>query len=156
MIYKTALSVANAIYDAYKGTKTVYFTKVRHGLEKPCFFVRVISTSYKRQIAGFFLISQRVQIRYIPKKEDYSNEECMEVEYDLMQLLEQIPFADEVSDKGVVTRFNGEIRGINLNSLDIDGELIFNVEYVFRVYSKSEKYLMQTLATNAKPKLLGG
>ena len=154
MIYRTALSVANAIDSHYKGSREIHFSKVKQGLIKPCFFVRVISTSWKRQIAGFFLINQRLEVRFIPKSEDEYEEEIMEAEYHLMRILEELPFISKVdSETGEVEDYDGLIRGINISTVDNDGELILTVEYKFRVYIEHEKYLMETLTVDAKPKL---
>lgn len=154
MIYRTALSVANAIDSHYKGSREIHFSKVKQGLIKPCFFVRVISTSWKRQIAGFFLINQRLEVRFIPQSEDEYEEEIMEAEYHLMQILEELPFISKVDSKtGEIEGYDGSIRGINISTVDNDGELIFIVEYKFRVYIEHEKDLMETLTVDAKPKL---
>ena len=154
MIYRTALSVANAIDSHYKGNREIHFSKVKQGLIKPCFFVRVISTSWKRQIAGFFLINQRLEVRFIPQSEDEYEEEIMETEYHLMQILEELPFISKVDSKtGEIEGYDGSIRGINISTVDNDGELIFIVEYKFRVYIEHEKDLMGTLTVDAKPKL---
>ena len=154
MIYRTALSVANAIDSHYKGSREIHFSKVKQGLIKPCFFVRVISTSWKRQIAGFFLINQRLEVRFIPKSEDEYEEEIMEAEYHLMRILEELPFISKVdSETGEVEDYDGLIRGINISTVDNDGELILTVEYKFRVYIEHEKDLMETLTVDAKPKL---
>ena len=154
MIYRTALSVANAIDSHYKGNREIHFSKVKQGLIKPCFFVRVISTSWKRQISDFFLINQRLEVRFIPKSEDEYEEEIMEAEYHLMQILEELPFISKVNDStGEIEGYDGSIRGINISTVDNDGELIFIVEYKFRVYIEHEKDLMETLTVDAKPKL---
>lgn len=154
MIYRTALSVANAIDSHYKGSREIHFSKVKQGLIKPCFFVRVISTSWKRQISDFFLINQRLEVRFIPKSEDEYEEEIMETEYHLMQILEELPFISKVNDStGEIEGYDGSIRGINISTVDNDGELIFIVEYKFRVYIEHEKDLMETLTVDAKPKL---
>ena len=154
MIYRTALSVANAIDNHYKGSRKIHFSKVKQGLIKPCFFVRVISTSWKRQISDFFLINQRLEVRFIPKSEDEYEEEIMETEYHLMQILEELPFISKVNDStGEIEGYDGSIRGINISTVDNDGELIFIVEYKFRVYIEHEKDLMETLTVDAKPKL---
>lgn len=154
MIYRTALSVANAIDSHYKGSREIHFSKVKQGLIKPCFFVRVISTSWKRQISDFFLINQRLEVRFIPKSEDEYEEEIMEAEYHLMQILEELPFISKVNDStGEIEGYDGSIRGINISTVDNDGELIFIVEYKFRVYIEHEKDLMETLTVDAKPKL---
>ena len=154
MIYRTALSVANAIDSHYKGSREIHFSKVKQGLIKPCFFVRVISTSWKRQIADFFLINQRLEVRFIPQSEDEYEEEIMETEYHLMQILEELPFISKVDSKtGEIEGYDGSIRGINISTVDNDGELIFIVEYKFRVYIEHEKDLMETLTVDAKPKL---
>ena len=154
MIYRTALSVANAIDSHYKGSREIHFSKVKQGLIKPCFFVRVISTSWKRQIADFFLINQRLEVRFIPQSEDEYEEEIMETEYHLMQILEELPFISKVNDStGEIEGYDGSIRGINISTVDNDGELIFIVEYKFRVYIEHEKDLMETLTVDAKPKL---
>ena len=137
MIYRTALSVANAIDSHYKGSREIHFSRVKQGLVKPCFFVKVLSTTWKRQISDFFLVSQRLEVRFIPESEDEYEEEIMETEYNLMLLLEQLPFISKIDD------VTGEI------------ELIFTVEYKFRVYSKHEKDLMETLSIDAKPKFGG-
>ena len=80
----------------------------------------------------------------------------METEYNLMRLLEQLPFISKIDDvTGEVASYDGSIRGINISTLDNDGELIFTVEYKFRVYSKHEKDLMGTLSVDAKPKFGG-
>ena len=155
MIYRTALSVANAIDNHYKGSREIHFSKVKQGLVKPCFFVKVISTSWKRQIADFFLVSQRLEVRFIPESEDEYEEEVMEAEYNLMQILEELPFISKLDDNGEIASYDGSIRGINISTIDNDGELIFTVEYKFRVYSKHEKYLMETLSVDAKPKFGG-
>ena len=154
MIYRTALSVANAIDSHYKGSREIHFSKVKQGLIKPCFFVRVISTSWKRQISDFFLINQRLEVRFIPKSEDEYEEEIMEAEYHLMQILEELPFISKVNDStGEIEGYDGSIRGINISTVDNDGELILTVEYKFRVYIEHEKDLMETLSIDAKPKL---
>ena len=78
----------------------------------------------------------------------------MEAEYNLMQILEELPFISKVNDStGEIEGYDGSIRGINISTVDNDGELIFTVEYKFRVYSKHEKDLMETLSVDAKPKL---
>lgn len=153
MIYRTALSVANAINSHYKGSREIHFSRVKQGLVKPCFFVKVISTSWKRQIADFFLVSQRLEVRFIPESEDEYEEEIMEAEYNLMQILEELPFISKLDDNGEIASYDGSIRGINISTIDNDGELIFTVEYKFRVYIEHEKYLMETLSIDAKPKL---
>ena len=156
MIYRTALSVANAIDSHYKGSREIHFSKVKQGLIKPCFFVRVISTSWKRQISDFFLINQRLEVRFIPQSEDEYEEEIMEAEYNLMQILEELPFISKVNGStGEVEAYDGLIRGINISTVDNDGELILTVEYKFRVYIEHEKYLMETLSIDAKPKFGG-
>ena len=156
MIYRTALSVANAIDSHYKGSREIHFSRVKQGLVKPCFFVKVLSTTWKRQISDFFLVSQRLEVRFIPESEDEYEEEIMETEYNLMLLLEQLPFISKIDDvTGEIESYDGSIRGINISTLDNDGELIFTVEYKFRVYSKHEKDLMETLSVDAKPKFGG-
>ena len=78
----------------------------------------------------------------------------METEYHLMQILEELPFISKVNDStGEIEGYDGSIRGINISTVDNDGELIFIVEYKFRVYIEHEKYLMETLSIDAKPKL---
>ena len=78
----------------------------------------------------------------------------METEYNLMQILEELPFISKVNDNtGEVEAYDGLIRGSNISAVDNDGELIFIVEYKFRVYIEHEKYLMETLSIDAKPKL---
>ena len=78
----------------------------------------------------------------------------METEYHLMQILEELPFISKVNDStGEIEGYDGSIRGINISTVDNDGELIFIVEYKFRVYIEHEKYLMETLTVDAKPKL---
>ena len=154
MIYRTALSVANAIDSHYKGSREIHFSRVKQGLVKPCFFVKVLSTTWKRQISDFFLVSQRLEVRFIPQSEDEYEEEIMEAEYNLMQILEELPFISKVDSKtGEIEGYDGSIRGINISTVDNDGELIFIVEYKFRVYIEHEKDLMETLTVDAKPKL---
>ena len=154
MIYRTALSVANAIDSHYKGSREIHFSRVKQGLVKPCFFVKVLSTTWKRQISDFFLVSQRLEVRFIPESEDEYEEEIMETEYHLMQILEELPFISKVNDStGEIEGYDGSIRGINISTVDNDGELIFIVEYKFRVYIEHEKDLMETLTVDAKPKL---
>ena len=155
MIYRTALSVANAIDSHYKGSREIHFSRIKQGLVKPCFFVKVISTSWKRQIADFFLVSQRLEVRFIPESEDEYEEEIMEAEYNLMQILEELPFISKLDDNGEIASYDGSIRGINISTIDNNGELIFTVEYKFRVYSIHEKDLMETLSIDAKPKFGG-
>ena len=78
----------------------------------------------------------------------------METEYHLMQILEEFPFISKVNDStGEIEGYDGSIRGINISTVDNDGELIFIVEYKFRVYIEHEKDLMETLSIDAKPKL---
>ena len=78
----------------------------------------------------------------------------METEYHLMQILEELPFISKVNDStGEIEGYDGSIRGINISTVDNDGELIFIVEYKFRVYIEHEKDLMETLTVDAKPKL---
>ena len=78
----------------------------------------------------------------------------METEYRLMQILEELPFISKVnSSTGEIEGYDGSIRGINISTVDNDGELIFIVEYKFRVYIEHEKDLMETLTVDAKPKL---
>ena len=78
----------------------------------------------------------------------------MEAEYHLMQILEELPFISKVNDStGEIEDYDGSIRGINISTVDNDGELIFIVEYKFRVYIEHEKDLMETLTVDAKPKL---
>ena len=78
----------------------------------------------------------------------------METEYHLMQILEELPFINKVNDStGEIEGYDGSIRGINISTVDNDGELIFIVEYKFRVYIEHEKDLMETLTVDAKPKL---
>ena len=78
----------------------------------------------------------------------------MEAEYHLMRILEELPFISKVdSETGEVEGYDGFIRGINISTVDNDGELIFIVEYKFRVYIEHEKDLMETLTVDAKPKL---
>ena len=78
----------------------------------------------------------------------------MEAEYNLMQILEELPFISKVNDStGEIEGYDGSIRGINISTVDNDGELIFIVEYKFRVYIEHEKDLMETLTVDAKPKL---
>ena len=78
----------------------------------------------------------------------------METEYHLMQILEELPFISKVNDStGEIEGYDGSIRGINISTVDNDGELIFIVEYKFRVYIEHEKDLMETLSVDAKPKL---
>ena len=78
----------------------------------------------------------------------------METEYHLMQILEELPFISKVNDStGEIEGYDGSIRGINISTVDNDGELILTVEYKFRVYIEHEKYLMETLSIDAKPKL---
>ena len=78
----------------------------------------------------------------------------METEYHLMQILEELPFISKVNDStGEIEGYDGSIRGINISTVDNDGELIFIVEYKFRVYIEREKDLMETLTVDAKPKL---
>ena len=78
----------------------------------------------------------------------------METEYHLMQILEELPFISKVNDStGEIEGYDGSIRGSNISTVDNDGELIFIVEYKFRVYIEHEKYLMETLSIDAKPKL---
>lgn len=78
----------------------------------------------------------------------------MEAEYNLMQILEELPFISKVdSETGEIEGYDGSIRGINISTVDNDGELIFIVEYKFRVYIEHEKDLMETLTVDAKPKL---
>ena len=78
----------------------------------------------------------------------------MEAEYNLMQILEELPFISKVNDStGEIEGYDGSIRGINISTVDNDGELILTVEYKFRVYIEHEKDLMETLSVDAKPKL---
>ena len=78
----------------------------------------------------------------------------METEYHLMQILEELPFISKVNDStGEIEGYDGSIRGINISTVDNDGELILTVEYKFRVYIEHEKDLMETLTVDAKPKL---
>ena len=78
----------------------------------------------------------------------------METEYHLMQIREELPFISKVNDStGEIEGYDGSIRGINISTVDNDGELIFIVEYKFRVYIEHEKDLMETLTVDAKPKL---
>ena len=78
----------------------------------------------------------------------------MEAEYHLMRILEELPFISKVdSETCEVEDYDGFIRGINISTVDNDGELIFIVEYKFRVYIEHEKDLMETLSVDAKPKL---
>ena len=78
----------------------------------------------------------------------------MEAEYNLMQILEELPFISKVNDStGEIEGYDGSIRGINISTVDNDGELIFIVEYKFRDYIEHEKDLMETLSIDAKPKL---
>lgn len=78
----------------------------------------------------------------------------METEYNLMQILEELPFISKVNDNtGEVEAYDGLIRGSNISTVDNDGELILTVEYKFRVYIEHEKDLMETLSVDAKPKL---
>ena len=78
----------------------------------------------------------------------------METEYHLMRILEELPFISKVNDStGEIEGYDGSIRGINISTVDNDGELIFIVEYKFRVYIEHEKDLMETLTVDAKPKL---
>ena len=78
----------------------------------------------------------------------------METEYHLMQILEELPFIRKVNGStGEIEGYDGSIRGINISTVDNDGELIFIVEYKFRVYIEHEKDLMETLTVDAKPKL---
>ena len=78
----------------------------------------------------------------------------MEAEYNLMQILEELPFISKVNDStGEIEGYDGSIRGINISTVDNDGELILTVEYKFRVYIEHEKDLMETLSIDAKPKL---
>lgn len=80
----------------------------------------------------------------------------METEYNLMQILEELPFISKVNDStGEVEGYDGLIRGINISTVDNDGELILTVEYKFRVYIEHEKDLMETLSVDAKPKFGG-
>ena len=77
----------------------------------------------------------------------------METEYHLRQILEELPFISKVNDStGEIEGYDGSIRGINISTVDNDGELIFIVEYKFRVYIEHEKDLMETLTVDAKPK----
>ena len=71
-----------------------------------------------------------------------------------MQILEELPFISKVNDStGEIEEYDGSIRGINISTVDNDGELILTVEYKFRVYIEHEKDLMETLSIDAKPKL---
>ena len=78
----------------------------------------------------------------------------MEAEYNLMQILEELPFISKVNDStGEIEVYDGLIRGSNISAVGNDGELILTVEYKFRVYIEHEKDLMETLSVDAKPKL---
>lgn len=137
MISEVLDGITEALHSAFPESE-VYPDKGMSDIIPGSFSIVMLPFTPERLIGDRWNVRTQWCIYYFPKEEYAIQTELAEMQWNLTQVLEMIPYEDGVT------------RGTNMNGEVSDDVLAFTVNYNFTIIAKNEAVLMETLTQHQK------
>ena len=124
-----SLKLNESFGDAY----TIYPEEVKQYLTRPCFFIKLLNQSNKKEVGETYTRENSYCIHYFPKNTNQPKAECYKMLDELYVAMEYIDVDGNL------------VRGVDINGEIHDETLLFYVNYNVRVRKVYDQILMEYL-----------
>ena len=132
--------ISNKLEETFGEKYTIYPETVKQGLTRPCFFIKLLKPSNKKEVGQTYNRDNPYCIHFFPENVEQPKTECYQMLEDLYIALEYIEVEGNL------------VRGINMRGEIHDEILQFYVDFNVRVRKVVEPVHMETLQIKFKTK----
>ena len=125
--------ISEKLSESFGGEYTIYPEEVKQGMKRPCFFIKLLKPSNKKEVGQTYNRDNSYCIHFFPKNTNQPKAECYRMQDSLYIALEYIEVGGNL------------VRGTGMRGEIHDEILQFYVDFNVRVRQVADPITMETL-----------